>query len=387
MTLLASIAEWIPDAKTMYTDLSYTPSASDDALFYSTSSWKGMAFRDFCLGRSEGGESFFSTTYWSSLSARHWEVPLTLVGLYLLMIPTLQWYVARYGKFDVRNFSFYWNAMLSIFSWFGVFACVPTIIWSLANHGLYFTTCAPPGWYGTSVCGFFVTLFIYSKIPELVDTVLLILAGKPVVVLQWWHHSTVLLYCWHSYAVRIATGAWFAGMNYTVHSLMYGYFALMGTQYRKAVAPFAIFITLLQLLQMVVGMFVTIKAVLSQTEGLECHVNRTNSVLGLTMYVSYFVLFAKLFVENYLLKRKQQKDTEGSKKCEEKPAEAERKNETKEELPSPREEAETASTASGSSSPTSASDEAATSMERRQRRLLESPARSSQLVKRRTERS
>merc|ERR1711972_629790 len=37
-----------------------------------------------------------------------------------------------------------------------------------------------------------------------------------------------------------------------------------------------------------------------QDEGLECHVNKTNSILGLTMYFSYFLLFFKLFIENYV---------------------------------------------------------------------------------------
>merc|ERR1712066_426571 len=41
-----------------------------------------------------------------------------------------------------------------------------------------------------------------------------------------------------------------------------------------------------------------------QKHGEECHVNKTNSVLGLGMYFSYFVLFFKLFVDNYCLKRK-----------------------------------------------------------------------------------
>merc|ERR1712232_171028 len=120
----------------------------------------------------------------------------------------------------------------------------------------------------------------------------------------WWHHSTVLLYCWHSYSVRIATGAWFACMNYSVHSIMYGYFAIMGTRCRKLVTPYAIYIALLQLVQMLVGMFVTVKAVLYQAAGEERHVNKTNSVLGLGMYLSYFVLFFKLFVDNYYLKPK-----------------------------------------------------------------------------------
>merc|ERR1712039_922140 len=35
-------------------------------------------------------------------------------------------------------------------------------------------------------------------------------------------------------------------------------------------------------------------------EGLECHVNKTNSILGLAMYFSYFLLFFKLFIENYV---------------------------------------------------------------------------------------
>merc|ERR1711972_447112 len=186
----------------------------------------------------------------------------------------------------------------------GVVACVPVLATSLWEHGLHFTMCAPAAWYATGWSGFFVALFIYSKIAELMDTVLLLLAGKPVIALQWWHHSTVLLYCWHSYAARIASGAWFACMNYSVHSIMYGYFAVMGTSYRKAVSRYAIYITLLQLLQMLVGMFVTVKAVLHQAAGEECHVNKTNSVLGLSMYSSYFALFFKLFVDNYCLKPK-----------------------------------------------------------------------------------
>merc|ERR1711862_839343 len=97
---------------------------------------------------------------------------------------------------------------------------------------------------------------------------------------------------------------WFAAMNYSVHAVMYGYFAITATKYRKVVTPFAIFITLAQLLQMLVGMYVTVKAVLHQTRGDECHVNKTNSVLGLGMYFSYFVLFFKLFVDNYCLNRK-----------------------------------------------------------------------------------
>merc|ERR1711920_187822 len=77
--------------------------------------------------------------------------------------------------------------------------------------------------------------------------------------------------------------------------------------YRKYITPYAIFITLAQLAQMLVGMFVTIKAVMYQDEGLECHVNKTNSILGLAMYFSYFVLF----FENYVTQTRKQKPADG----------------------------------------------------------------------------
>jgi len=302
---MAAILAWLPDAQTIRADLSYQPDPSADSGFRN-SSWKGMAMRWHVLGRFDAadGTSFFSPSYWTRFTAQHWEVPLLAVAVYLVLIPLVQRVVAKRGPFDVKGFAFYWNAGLSLFSWCGVAACVPVLVGSLAEHGLYFTTCAPAAWYGCGFNGFFVMMFIYSKLPELVDTVLLALAGKPVIALQWWHHTTVLLYSWHSYSVRIATGSWFACMNYTVHSLMYGYFAVTATKYRKVVVPYAMYITLLQLAQMLVGIFVTVKAVLYQIAGEECYVNKTNSVLGLLMYASYFVLFFKLFIDNYFVKGK-----------------------------------------------------------------------------------
>jgi len=294
----ASLSTWMPDLKTMQADLSFTSSREQDLELARIKSFKGMAFS----WKPEPWEKHWSSfvVHLPSWTGKHWQIPLAAVAVYFVAIPTLRRLVASRGKWNVRNFAFYWNGGLSIFSFCGVFACVPVLVGSFSEHGLYFTTCAPAAWYGGGMCGFFVALFIYSKVAELVDTLLLLLANKPVIALQWWHHSTVLLYCWHSYSVRIATGLWFAAMNYSVHSVMYGYFALMSTPYRKYVTPFAILITLAQLAQMLVGMFVTIKAVWYQDQGHECHVNKTNSVLGLTMYLSYFLLFLKLFIENYV---------------------------------------------------------------------------------------
>merc|ERR1719221_799184 len=94
-----------------------------------------------------------------------------------------QFPVAKYGKWNVRDFAFYWNSSLSLFSWCGLFACVPVLISAVIQKGMYFTVCAPPQWYGNNLSGFFVMLFIYLKVAELLDTVLLLLAKKPVIAL------------------------------------------------------------------------------------------------------------------------------------------------------------------------------------------------------------
>mmetsp|Transcript_98753 Transcript_98753/g.260650 ORF Transcript_98753/g.260650 Transcript_98753/m.260650 type:complete len:366 (-) Transcript_98753:188-1285(-) len=304
----ASVWQWLPDRATIYRDLTFKSTAQEDEVYGALTHFKGM---QMSWKPATSSADWFDATRWTNWTANHWEVPLACVLVYFVLIPTLKRMVAKYGKWNVRNAAFYWNASLSIFSWCGVFACVPVLSSSFLEHGLYYTTCAPAAWYGAGLTGFFVMLFVYSKIAELMDTILLLLAGKPVIALQWWHHSTVLLYCWHSYSTRIATGLWFAAMNYSVHSVMYGYFALKATPYRKSVTPYAIFITLAQLLQMLVGMFVTIKAVMYQNEGQECHVNRTNSLLGLTMYFSYFVLFFKLFIDNYVTKARKASKADG----------------------------------------------------------------------------
>jgi len=296
--------DWLPDLETVIADVKYVPTEESDKIYLREMTFAGMDLTWRTLGKSEGGDGPFSATYWTRLTADHWEVPLVATVVYLISIPLLKRLVAARGKFDVRRLAFWWNLGLSVFSFCGVFACVPVLVDSLTRYGLYFTVCAPPAWYGTGISGFFVALFVYSKLAELGDTVLLILSAKPVIALQWWHHSTVMLYCWHSYSTRIATGAWFACMNYGVHSIMYLYFAITTTQYRRLVHPYAIYITFLQLAQMVVGIYVTIRAVLYQAQGELCYVNKTNSVLGLAMYASYFVLFLKLFIENYCLKRR-----------------------------------------------------------------------------------
>ncbi|KAJ1456507.1 GNS1/SUR4 family-domain-containing protein [Pelagophyceae sp. CCMP2097] len=298
---MAALAAWLPSWAEFVADLTPTPPFPETdpfRLIARHSNWQGYNLHFF---RSADFQ-VFNGYVWSIETGLRWEVPLFFVSMYILAI-----FAAKEKftiKVELRSTALCWNVMLSVFSMCGFLACAPVLFSELRSNGLYFCTCAHAGWYGTGTHGAFVAAFVYSKFFELGDTFLLLAAGRKVILLHWWHHATVLLFCWHSYSAQTSTGIWFASMNYGVHAVMYAYFAVTQTSFRKAVQKFAIYITLLQLCQMLLGISIIVRAILYQIGGKECNVNKTNSILGLAMYFSYFGLFLKLFLENYVFKAK-----------------------------------------------------------------------------------
>ena len=155
--------------------------------------------------------------------------------------------------------------------------------------------------------GCWLLVFIFSKIPELLDTLFLILKNRPIKLLQWYHHVSVMLFCWLALATEYAPGMWFAVMNFAVHSIMYLWFALF-TQFKslrpglKKIGPF---ITFIQTSQMVVGLVVNAFAAFYRiTSPGTCHIIDRTIYSAIVMYFSYFVLFAKLFYDSAIRSKK-----------------------------------------------------------------------------------
>ena len=149
-------------------------------------------------------------------------------------------------------------------------------------------------------------------------------------------------------------------MNYTVHSIMYFYFGLTqcGPIGRRIAKKFSIAVTLLQLAQMIMGIVVsappaadaihpprchpdalccaagppttwvaggadppspsvsceiatqvTVASVVYHYHGESCYVSLANSIIAFIMYASYFVLFAKLFRDHYMVAKKPEGNT------------------------------------------------------------------------------
>lgn len=143
-----------------------------------------------------------------------------------------------------------WNAALALFSFCGAVRLVPHVINLVAREGFKYTITAngrdwagggafafwlqvsalcsvflsrykassaalahfllvslqrsPPSAVDVTACSLFVRppyarlqMFVFSKVPELGDTVFIILRKRPLIFLHWYHHVTVLLYTWH----------------------------------------------------------------------------------------------------------------------------------------------------------------------------------------------
>ena len=177
---------------------------------------------------------------------------------------------------------------------------VPFLFASILTKSFEETICTPPleSW-GTGVTGFWVMLFIFSKIPELIDTVFIVLRKKPLIFLHWYHHVTVLLFCWNAFATLAGSGLYFVAMNYSVHALMYGYYCLQSLGQCPKSFP-AIVITISQIAQMLVGTAVCVSAwYFTLSPAHSCSNDLSNLVAGALMYGSYLYLFVDFAVSRY----------------------------------------------------------------------------------------
>jgi hypothetical protein len=234
----------------------------------------------------------------------HTEIPVICVTAYLALVFYGREFMADKTALNLKPLFTLWNFILSAFSFIGLSYTLPVLVESYTTHGFYYTVCeTSTNWYANGPSGFWVGVFCLSKVPEFMDTVFLVFQKKPVIFLHWYHHTTVMLYCWHAYVHAVPPGLWFATMNYFVHSIMYGYYFMMNLSglTRAIVKPIAKTITTLQLLQMVVGMTAIAAAFYHKDNHPNgCAVDRANSRMGLIMYTSYFILFASLFKKLYL---------------------------------------------------------------------------------------
>nr|BCB67643.1 C16 elongase [Parietichytrium sp.] len=292
------------------------------------------SFQDMIPVMSWERMSLESVLWVSDSLADNIHVPFFLSALYVVTVFGIQAAMKDRKAFDLRTALAVWSMGLAVFSIVGSLRTVPALFKMLSSRGVYHVLCEDTRyeWLVGEPAGAWTVLFIYSKVPELVDTLFIVLRKSKLITLHWYHHITVMLFCWHSFATLCMNGVIFAAMNLTVHAFMYFFYALTALGYRPT--KYAMGITLIQILQMVVGTAVTVYVNVQQRLGsvsLEstngdwlnvtwdkfspaetgsgtCEtVHPASALSGLAMYASYLWLFCTFFYYTYFAKSKSTK--------------------------------------------------------------------------------
>ena len=231
------------------------------------------------------------------------QLPACCVAAYLLMVRYGPRYMASRPAFKLRTLSRVWNVSIALFSICGASVCVPHLAHQLFEHGFWYTVCADVyDLAGMGPPALWATLFTWSKLLELFDTALLILKKRPVITLHWFHHASVIGFAWAAWAYETPAALWYGAMNYSVHSVMYLYFALTASsRLRSAVMRVAPAITALQISQFAFGTVVNIfAAVAYASPSIGCSIKPPILYIAAGLYVAYGALFVRLFVDRYL---------------------------------------------------------------------------------------
>lgn len=141
-------------------------------------------------------------------------------------------------------------------------------------------------------------LFATSKFFELFDTAFIVLRKRKLLFLQYYHHMTSFIICWLFYFNFVPMLRWFQLMNYFIHSFMYSYYAAQSFRI-KIPRLISISITSIQIIQMIIGLFMSIYTALITFNGYPClTISKVYNILILT-YTSYLILFVNFFVKTY----------------------------------------------------------------------------------------
>lgn len=276
---------------------------------------------DFELIESYEAFMWTSTTLQSTM-----HVPFIFSFLYVLFIFGIQHVMENKEPFDLRNPLALWSLLLGLFSVLGSLRTVPLLFKLISKYGVTGVICDDTryDWVVQNPAGMWTWLFVCSKVPELIDTFFIVLRKRKLITLHWYHHITVMLFCWHSWATHCLYGIFFAAMNLTVHACMYIFYFLAALGYRPT--KYAISITMLQIVQMLFGTAITFYAAYHMTfvvpqdmvgsltsvewnlkygevdTTAKCKVHPGNVLFGVAMYSSYLWLFCVFFYHAYLAK-------------------------------------------------------------------------------------
>ena len=158
-------------------------------------------------------------------------IPVVACAIYFAAITLGQRYFKSRPAWDCRRVMAAWNLGLALFSLRGFMITATQLAHNLYYYGFHDTINGDPlSMLGAGSSTHWVFCFILSKFVELFDTFFIVVHKKKLMFLHWYHHITVLLFCWYSWVNEQSMGIIFCAVNFGVHSIMYFYYFLMAVK-------------------------------------------------------------------------------------------------------------------------------------------------------------
>ncbi|EFP07179.1 hypothetical protein GCK72_013549 [Caenorhabditis remanei] len=254
----------------------------------------------------QGEVSFFevATTvpFSHELSKRHiaqTQWPAFWISMaYVVVIFGIKAVMTNKKPFDLTGPLNYWNAALAIFSTLGSIATSFGLLHEFITRG-FFESYIHIGDFYNGLSGFFTWLFVLSKVAEFGDTLFIVLRKKPLMFLHWYHHVLTMNYAFMSFEANLGFNTWITWMNFSVHSIMYGYYMLRSFGV-KIPAWIARNITTMQILQFIITHFILFHVGYLAVTGQSVDSTPTYYWFCLLMEISYVILFGNFYYQSYI---------------------------------------------------------------------------------------
>ena len=251
-----------------------------------------MRFLPF-LDRVEASFSPGDSIKWME---KNWTATLYIAVLYVILVLAGRHWMKGKPAYSLRSALLGWNIGLAVLSTLGAISLLPSLIDTVRKDGMN-SVCWTPLSTNPQLC-LWVFLYAISKLPELLDTAFIVLRKAPLLFLHVYHHVTILICAWYFYQ-RGGTALfhWTSAVNYSLHSIMYSYYAarIYGIQVPRQLARL---ITILQLTQFVILFFSGIIAGYMTFTGVEC--NPVDVIIFQTLLaISFGMLFLNFYFNHY----------------------------------------------------------------------------------------
>ncbi|CAD6198131.1 unnamed protein product [Caenorhabditis auriculariae] len=217
---------------------------------------------------------------------------------YIVVIFSIKAYMKNVKPFDLTGPLNAWNAALAIFSTLGSLITGYGLLYEITTRGLV-SSYTRVGDYYSGMSGLWTWLFVLSKVGEFGDTLFIVLRKKPLMFLHWYHHVLTMNYAFITFTDNVAYNSWITWMNFSVHSVMYGYYMLRSFGIHVP-AWIAKNITTLQILQFVITHFILFHVGYLASTGVPVDTTPFYFWFCLLMEISYVILFGNFYYQSYV---------------------------------------------------------------------------------------